>query len=343
MRASRFLLAAGALGAGFLLVWFSGAVPALQGAAAGSALDAGPAGMSQLAKDLRDRGVLAASVRIDNSPNGLGLSPTPWDQWGLRPQDAVLSVRSDVALQPGELAAAQAWLEGGGHLVVVANSQADLAIASQLVGAKVAAQPLRDGAFSGAPDRPVIPDGGFRYQLDGALAVSGPQPVIASAGLAWTSVDVPSGPESLHPYAFAMRFPVGAGSVLVVGDSHPLENAGRGELDNGHLATRVVDELASGGGAVFVDEGHRSGGVPVRVDLALRGIGPTGRVALGLLLVFATASALFPWPSRLAAAARRVLPRRASRTPPTDPVAEVARLHPDWDPRLLARLAGERP
>jgi len=342
MRLSRFLVAAGALGAGILLVWFSGAVPALQGAASGSALDSGPAGMSQLAQDLRAKGVLASTVRIDNTANGLGLSPTPWDQWNLKPQDAVLTVRSDVALQPAEFAAARAWLEGGGHLVVVANSNAELTIASQLVGTRVPGQPMRDGAFVGEPERPVVPDGAFRYQLDGALAVSGPLPVIASAGLAWTSADEPSGPDALRPYAFATRYPIGSGSILVVGDSHPLENGGRDELDNERLARRIVDELASGGGAVFIDEGHRSGGVPVRVDLALRAIGPTGRIAIGLLFVLATATALFPWPSRLVAAARRHMPRRKAEEA-TDPVAEVQARHPDWDPRLLARLAGGRP
>jgi len=345
VRGRRFLVGALSVGVGAMLVWLSGAVPALQGAAAGSALDGGPDGLSQLAKELRDGGHLATSVRIDQSDAGVGLSPTPWDQWHLAPQDGVLSVRSDVALQPAELAAAAAWLQAGGHLVVVADKPGDLAIADQLVGHAIPVKALRDGAFVGSSDRPVVPDGAARYQLDGAWAVAGGTPLLASAGLAWTGGDEPGQPSDLHTFAVAARFAVGAGSVLVLGDAYPLENVGRGELDNARLATRIEGELSAGGGAVFIDEGHRSGGVPVRVDLVLRGIGPTGRLALGAVLALGVATAAVPWPKGLLGQAQRSLQaRRAARrpAPATDAVAAVASRHPEWDPSLLARLAAGR-
>lgn len=338
MRASRFLLAAGSLAMGAVLVWLASAVPVLQGAAPGSALDAGPAGLSGLAEELRDRGVLAATVRLGDSPEGLGLSPTPWDQWRLQPRDTILSVRADVPLRPGELAAVRPWLEAGGRLVVVADTPAELAIARQAVGTPVGGVPLRDAAFLESPARPVVPDGPFRYQLDRPLSLSGGVPVVATAGLSWTSGERPRGPQDLGRATVMARYPVGNGTVVVLGDSHPLSNAGRADLDNQRLADRIVEELVAGGGAVFVDEGHRGGASGLRVDLALRGVGTGGRVTLALLMVFAVTLVLFPWPARLAAALRQRLARTAPPAAPTDPLEEVAARHPDWDPRLLARL-----
>jgi hypothetical protein len=330
----RFLVAAGALFAGVALVWLSAAVPTVAGAQAGSALDTGPEGWSQFASRIRDRGMLAQTVAIDSTPDGYGLSPLPWDAWRMRPQDAILSVRSDIALTSAELAAARPWLEAGGRLVVVAESPQELVIAQQLVGARIPSVPLFDGAFDGTPSRALVPDGGHVYQLDGAQVVIGPGNYLGSAGLAWAVTPEPSSANALQAYAFAVLFPIGAGSILVLGDSHPLSNGGLPQADNERLAQRILDHIS--GGVVFIDEGHRTGG-GLRLDIALRAIGPEGRIVVTALLVLVAVTLVYPWPSRVMdAVLRRLL--RPEDPPAPDPLAAIAARHPDWDQRLLGRL-----
>lgn len=256
---------------------------------------------------------------------------------GLDPrEDALLVVAPRLGYDAGEVQRFRAFLEAGGRaLVADSGGMGRLLVQGLGIGADLREAAVFSTSYAKQPAYPLAEDQGVlpgmpeRVVLTGPVAVQGPgDAVLAAHPYSWLDLDNDLEPdlgEPRGPWPLAMRFEVGLGEVIVVGDPDLLTAAGAATGGSAEAAEALLLWL-SAGRSLVVDEGHRAQADPIGMAPVLAGAAPV-RLALATLAVLAGAVGV-----GLRVRIRRIRPRRrrSRPTPRRDPLQEavVAELPP---------------